>query len=102
MAETIAKILYPEDNHYEGKSLRLKQQYFFVSATMQSIMRKHIEVYGTAANFHEKNVTRSTTRTRARHSRADAYSDGRCGLRLGYRVEYHKKFCRLHEPHRAR
>ena len=56
MAETIAKILYPEDNHYEGKSLRLKQQYFFVSATMQSIMRKHIEVYGTAANFHEKNV----------------------------------------------
>ncbi len=56
MAETIAKILYPEDNHYEGKSLRLKQQYFFVSATVQSIMRKHIEVYGTAANFHEKNV----------------------------------------------
>ena len=56
MAETIAKILYPEDNHYEGKSLRLKQQYFFASATMQSIMRKHIEVYGTAANFHEKNV----------------------------------------------
>ena len=35
MAETIAKILYPEDNHYEGKSLRLKQQYFFVSATVQ-------------------------------------------------------------------
>ena len=56
MAETIAKILYPEDNHVEGKSLRLKQQYFFVSATMQSIVRKHIEVYGTAANFHEKNV----------------------------------------------
>ena len=56
MAETIAKILYPEDNHYEGKSLRLKQQYFFVSATVQSIVKKHIEAYGTAANFHEKNV----------------------------------------------
>ncbi len=56
MAETIAKILYPEDNHYEGKSLRLKQQYFFVSATVQSIVRKHIEACGTAANFHEKNV----------------------------------------------
>ncbi len=56
MAETIAKVLYPEDNHYEGKSLRLKQQYFFVSATMQSITRKHIENYGTLKNFHEKNV----------------------------------------------
>ena len=56
MAETIAKILYPEDNHYEGKSLRLKQQYFFVSATVQSIARKHLETYGTLKNFHEKNV----------------------------------------------
>ena len=56
MAEAIAKILYPEDNHYEGKALRLKQQYFFVSATMQSIVRKHIEVYNTVENFHEKNV----------------------------------------------
>ena len=56
MAETIAKVLYPEDNHYEGKSLRLKQQYFFVSATMQSIVRKHIEVCGSVMDFHEKNV----------------------------------------------
>ncbi len=56
MAETIAKILYPEDNHYEGKSLRLKQQYFFVSATIQSIATKHLAVYGTLKNFHEKNV----------------------------------------------
>lgn len=56
MAETIAKVLYPEDNHYEGKSLRLKQQYFFVSATMQSISRTHLDTYGTLKNFHEKNV----------------------------------------------
>ena len=56
MADAISKILYPEDNHYEGKSLRLKQQYFFVSATIQSITRKHLEVYGTLRNFHEKNV----------------------------------------------
>ena len=56
MAETIAKILYPEDNHYEGKSLRLKQQYFFVSATVQSIATKHLAVYGTLRNFHMKNV----------------------------------------------
>ncbi|MBD5162938.1 MAG: glycogen/starch/alpha-glucan phosphorylase [Oscillibacter sp.] len=56
MAEVIAKVLYPEDNHYEGKSLRLRQQYFFVSATVQSIVRKHIQAYGTVSNFHEKNV----------------------------------------------
>ena len=56
MADVISKVLYPEDNHYEGKSLRLKQQYFFVSATVQSITRKHIEAYGTLSNFHEKNV----------------------------------------------
>ena len=56
MAETIAKVLYPEDNHYEGKSLRLKQQYFFVSATMQSVVRKHIEVCGSVMDFHKKNV----------------------------------------------
>ena len=56
MAEVIAKVLYPDDNHYEGKSLRLKQQYFFVSATVQSIIRQHRAQYGTLRNFHEKHV----------------------------------------------
>ena len=56
MVETIAKVLYPEDNHVEGKLLRLKQQYFFVSATMQSIVRKHIQLCGSVMNFHEKHV----------------------------------------------
>ena len=55
-AEVISKILYPEDNHPEGKSLRLKQQYFFVSATVQSICRHHKADYGTLRNFHEKHV----------------------------------------------
>ena len=41
LAEVISKVLYPEDNHYEGKLLRLKQQYFFVSATIQWILAKH-------------------------------------------------------------
>ncbi len=47
MAEVISKILYPEDNHYEGKSLRVKQQYFFVSASIQSILKKEMKRYGT-------------------------------------------------------
>ncbi len=56
MAEVIAKVLYPADNHYEGKSLRLKQQYFFVSATVQSIVRAHRAQYGTLRNFHQMHV----------------------------------------------
>ena len=56
MAEVIAKVIYPADDHYEGKSLRLKQQYFFVSATVQSIVRKHLARYGTLRNFHEKHA----------------------------------------------
>ena len=40
LAEIVSQILYPEDNHYEGKLLRLKQQYFFVSATIQWILSK--------------------------------------------------------------
>ncbi len=46
-AEVLSKVLYPEDNSYEGKSLRIKQQYFFVSASVQSILRKEMAQYGT-------------------------------------------------------
>ena len=55
-AEIISKQLYPADNHREGKSLRLKQQYFLSSATIQSICHKHKAEYGTLRNFHEKHV----------------------------------------------
>lgn len=51
MAEVISKILYPEDKHWEGKSLRLKQQYFFVSASVQEIVRKHMARYGRLDNL---------------------------------------------------
>ncbi|MDO4731146.1 MAG: glycogen/starch/alpha-glucan phosphorylase, partial [Clostridia bacterium] len=51
MAEVITKILYPEDNHQEGKSLRLSQQYFLVSATIQDIIHRHLRTYETLDNL---------------------------------------------------
>ena len=51
MAEVITKVLYPADDHREGKLLRLKQQYFFVSATAQDVVRKHIETWGDIKTF---------------------------------------------------
>jgi len=54
MAEVISKILYPSDNHPEGKSLRLRQQYFLVSASIQDIIKKHLKTYGTIDNLPDK------------------------------------------------
>ena len=53
MAEVITKVLYPADDHIEGKTLRLKQQYFFVSATAQDIVRNHIKTWGDIKSFSE-------------------------------------------------
>ena len=54
MTEAISKILYPEDNHIEGKSLRLRQQYFLVSASIQDILNRHMRRYNTLDNLPEK------------------------------------------------
>lgn len=54
MAEAISKVLYPADNTPEGKSLRLRQQYFLVSASIQDIIQRHLTNYGTIDNLPEK------------------------------------------------
>ena len=56
MAEAISKVLYPADDHNEGKILRLKQQYFLVSASAQNIVKYHMKKYNTLDNFSEKNA----------------------------------------------
>lgn len=53
-AELISKVLYPRDSHYEGKELRLKQQYFLVSASAQNIIADHMKYYPTLDNFADK------------------------------------------------
>lgn len=54
MAEAITKVLYPADNSPEGKSLRLRQQYFLVSASIQDIIQRHLTKYGTLDNLPDK------------------------------------------------
>ena len=54
MAETISKVLYPADDHIQGKRLRLKQQYLLVSASLQSILKKHYKKYHTFDNLADK------------------------------------------------
>ena len=55
--ENISKVLYPNDNSYEGKILRLKQQYFFSSASLQDIIRRYKRNHGSDYSFFSKEIT---------------------------------------------
>ena len=53
-AELISKVLYPNDNHVEGKILRLRQQYFLSAASIGDIVQNHLSTYGTLENLPDK------------------------------------------------
>ena len=54
LARNIVEVLYPNDNHYAGKELRLKQQYFFISASVQEAVAKYMRTHDDVRKFHEK------------------------------------------------
>ncbi len=54
LAKNIVEVLYPNDNHYEGKELRLKQQYFFVSASLQAAVAKYKKNHDDITKLYEK------------------------------------------------
>ena len=54
LARNIVEVLYPNDNHYAGKELRLKQQYFFISASVQEAVAKYMRNHDDIRKFHEK------------------------------------------------
>lgn len=96
-AEVISKVLYPADNHYEGKSLRLKQQYFLVSASLQNIINDHKHRYRAL-----ESIARNGGDPYQRHApracdpRIDAYPHGRKRLYMGRRLGDHDRHVRLY------
>ncbi len=54
LARNLVEVLYPNDNHYAGKELRLKQQYFFISASVQAAVAKYMKKHDDIRKFHEK------------------------------------------------
>ena len=101
-SETISKVLYPNDEPDAGKELRLKQQYFFVSCSLQDMIRlqqlagRSLEALagalGGAAERHPPVD---------RHRRADAAPGRRAWHGLGGGLDHHAADLRLHEPHAA-
>ncbi len=56
LARNIVEVLYPNDNHYAGKELRLKQQYFFISASVQEAVEKYMRKHDDIRHFADKNI----------------------------------------------
>jgi starch phosphorylase len=89
-SEIISKVLYPNDTKYEGKELRLKQEYFFVSATLQDIIRRYLSSHEDLGGLAEKvAIRRGAYAAAARPVRID----------LGKSVGHHRQNVQLHQSY---
>ena len=93
LAEVISKVLYPEDTHREGRELRLKQQYFFSSASIQYAVKDFIQVHGTDFSLFPNKVAIHINDTHP------ARPHGRAGPSLGRGRGYLPPYLCLHEPY---
>ena len=100
LAKDIVNVLYPNDNKMSGKELRLKQQYFFVSASIQAAIEKYKKTHNDIKKLHEKVVFQmnDTHPTMAvAEAYASSYGSGRSWLGRCLGCNY--QMCCLHQPY---
>ena len=102
-SETVTKVLYPNDEPEVGKRLRLLQQYFFVSCSLQHILHIMDDLAGASVHELPQAVRGAAQRHPPldRRRRADAAAGRRAPARLGRGVGHHRRDVRLHQPHAA-
>ena len=101
-ADALSRVLYPADSHVAGQELRLRQEYFFSSASLQDILQRQLLQYGDLLVACRQGGDPSQRHpSGCRRARADAASDGRPRDRLRHGLEHHQADLRLHQPHAA-
>ncbi len=93
-AKNLSRVLYPDDSTPQGKELRLKQQYFFVSASLQDILATHLSEGRTLASMPESvAIQLNDTHPAVAIAGTDAAADRRARLVLGGKLAHHDKTC---------
>ena len=101
-AESICKFLYPNDESPAGRELRLRQEYFFVSASLQDLVKRHLASDGQLRSLaHEGRGAAQRHPSEPRRRRADAHPGRPAQFPLGRGLEDHGRDAVLHQPHAA-